>query len=93
MERMLNANEVSILVGCTVNTLTLWYKWKQENPNNEMAKMLPNYIRKDSQTRGKRLWKYSDIPQIIEFRSNIKQGCNGFMGSVTQRYKKTKKEK
>ena len=91
MDRQLNANEVALLVGCTVPTLTSWYKWRDLHPDDEKAKLLPDYIRVDSPQRGKRLWKYSDIPSLILFKSQIKQGRGGFMSEITQKY--VKKEK
>lgn len=89
-ERMLNATEVAMLVGCTVPTLTTWYKWKELHPEDSNAKLLPDFVRQGSEDRGQRMWRYSDIYKIIEFRQHIKRGRNGFLGEVTQKYTKKK---
>ena len=37
MNDMLNAMNVAVLVGVTVPTLNSWYKWKELNPDHELA--------------------------------------------------------
>lgn len=88
-ERLINAMEVSLLVGCTVPTLNSWYKWKQLEPEQELTKLLPDFIRIGNKKT--RYWKESDVYKIIEFRTKLPQGRNGLMGKVTQKY--VKKEK
>lgn len=87
-ERLLKAVEVALLLDISVPTLNNWYFFKREHPEEEMAKLLPDPIQKS--TRQTRYWKESDIPKLIKFKSKIVWGRNGFMGSVTQRYKKEK---
>lgn len=85
-ERLLSSQEVALLINRYPSTLTLWYKWKRENPDHELAKLLPDYIQEHP--RSKRLWKESDVYKLIEFERNIVMGRKGVMGSVTQRYQK-----
>ena len=91
--RLLNAQEVALLVGVSVPMLTMWYKWKSLHQDDERAKMLPEYMRVGSATQGKRLWKYEDVYKIIEFRQQITMGRKGFLGEVTQKYVKKKEKK
>lgn len=89
-ERMLTCQEVSLLIGRFPSTISMWYRWKKENPDNEVAKLLPDYIQEHP--RSKRMWRESDIPKLIEFRQYIVTGRKGLMGSVTQRYQKKGKK-
>ena len=79
----INVTTVAFLVGVTVQTVTSWYKWKELNPDHELAKLLPNYTRG---TRNARLWDKADIWKLIKFKDSIPQGRNGLMGAVTQKY-------
>lgn len=88
-ERLINAMEVSLLVGCTVPTLNSWYRWKKLEPDHELAKILPDYVRIGN--RNTRYWKESDVYKIIEFRSKLPVGRNGVLGEVTQKYCKRRK--
>ena len=56
-----------------------------------MCEYLPDPIQKTA--RQTRYWKESDIPKLIQFKSQIVWGRNGFMGSVTQQYAKKGKNK
>lgn len=87
-EKLLNVQEVAVLIHSSVPTISAWYRWKKENPDNEYAKMLPAFIRKGAHRE--RRWKYSDVWKLVEFKQSIPQGRNGVMGSVTQRYCKKK---
>ena len=89
MKEYYKAVEVALLLDISVPTLNNWYVFKRDNPDNEMAKLLPDPIQKSN--RQTRYWTQSDIAKLIEFKSKIVWGRNGFMGSVTQRY--TKKNK
>lgn len=93
MEKNMNlitVTELAMLVGCSVQTIGTYYKFKKENPSDEYAKMLPDYIRVGK--RQTRYWKKEDAEAIIEFRKKIPQGRNGALGSVTQRYCKPHKK-
>ena len=85
-ERLLSSQEVALLINRFPSTLSMWYRWKRENPDHELAKLLPDYIQEHP--RSKRLWKESDVYKLIEFEQNIVKGRKGVMGSVTQRYQK-----
>ena len=85
------AIEVALLLNISVPTLNNWYLFKRQNPDNEYAQMLPDPIQ--VAPRQTRYWDEADIPKLIEFKSNIVWGRSGFMGSVTQKYAKYKKER
>lgn len=82
-ERLVNAMEVSLLAGITVPTLNRWYKWKHSNPDHELVKLLPDYIRiGNKQTR---YWKEKDVYKIIEFRSKLPQGRAGILRKTKEK--------
>ena len=85
-ERLLSAQEVAILIDRFPSTISMWYRWTRENPEHELAKLLPEYIQEHP--RAKRLWKESDVYRLVEFENNIVKGRKGVMGNVTQRYQK-----
>ena len=90
-ERMLKVQEVAVAVDSSVQTINGWYKWKMENPDHELAKLLPDYYRDEGGKRT-RYWNQSDVWRLIQFKKSIPQGCRGIMGSVTQRYCRKKSE-
>ena len=83
-ERLLNVQEVSFMSGISVQTVGLWYRWKKENPDHELAKLLPDYTRAGN--KHTRYWKVSDVQALIEFKKALPLGRNGIMGSITQKY-------
>lgn len=87
-ERLLKLEEVAILIGSSGKSINNWYWFKRENPDNEYAKMLPDFIQRGG--RQTRYWKESDIWKLIKFKQAIPQGRNGIMGSITQKYYKKK---
>lgn len=90
-ERLLSLQEVALLINRSPFTVSMWYKWKRENPDNELTELLPDYIQEKE--RGKRMWRESDVYTLLEFEKKLVRGRNGIMGSVTQRYQKKKGEK
>lgn len=90
-QRKFRAIEVALLLDISVATLGNWYVFKRQNPDNEIAKLLPEPIQKAP--RQTRYWTEEDIPKLVEFKSKVVWGRNGFMGSITQRYGKAHKEK
>lgn len=91
-QRLYKAVEVALLLDVSVPTIRNWYYFKRSNPDNEMAKLLPDPIQKSA--RQTRYWTEEDITKLIEFKSKIVTGRNGFMGAITQPYGKAhKKEK
>lgn len=92
-ERLIRIEEVAMLLDVNQYTIERWYKFKRENPDNEYAKLLPEFIYKvNSKNRNTRYWKASDVEQLKKFEQSIVQGVNGFMGSVTNNKKKEKKK-
>lgn len=89
-EDFLTSTQVAVLIGVSEPTLNFWYRFKREHPDNEYAKLLPEFTR--SAERQQRFWNRTDIYKLIEFKNAIPKGRNGIMGAVTQRYVK-KKEK
>jgi hypothetical protein len=91
-ERLLRVEEVAVRIGSSLNTINNWYRFKRENPDDKYARLLPDFYQFEG-PRQTRYWKESDIPRLLDFKTTIPKGCNGIMGSVTQRYyKKRKKE-
>lgn len=86
---LLKIQEVAVMIGSSVQTISMWYKFKKENPENEYAKMLPEY--KTIGNLKTRYWNRDDIWKLIEFKINIPHGRYGVFGSVTQRYVKDSK--
>ena len=88
-ERLLKLEEVAVIIGSSCKSINNWYWFKRENPDNEYAKILPDYIQDGA--RQTRYWRESDIWKLLEFKKSIPQGKNGIMGSITQRYYKKEK--
>lgn len=89
MKTLLKIEEVAVLVGVSVQTINNWYVFKRNDPDNEYAKMLPDY--EQAGVRKLRLWDKSDIQKFIEFKKAIPRGCKGAMGDTTQRYVRGRK--
>lgn len=89
-ERLFNATEVSLIINSSLNSISNWYRFKKYNPDNEYAKMLPDYIQEGK--RRTRYWRQSDIEKLIEFKNSIPIGRNGVLGSVTQKWNKKSKK-
>ena len=87
-ERLLTSQEVALLVNRYPTTISMWYRWKKQNPEDELAKLLPDYIQ--DHPRAPRFWRESDVYKLIEFEHHIVKGRKGVMGSVTQKYQKKK---
>lgn len=83
-ERLLKLEEVAILIDSSSKSINTWYWFKRENPDNEYAKMLPDYIQYGP--RQTRYWRESEIWKLLKFKQSIPQGRNGVMGSITQKY-------
>lgn len=87
-ERLLKLEEVALRVDVSFKTINNWYMFRKQNPDNEYAKMLPDFIQ--SGARQTRYWRESDIWKLIEFKQAIPQGRNGIMGDITQKYYRKK---
>jgi len=86
LEKLLRIEEVAGDVGCSVYTLNLWYKFKKEEPDSYLAKLLPDYIQ--SNATSPRYWKKKDIKKLLKFKETRRLGRYGEMGKVTQKYYK-----
>lgn len=86
LNKKLNVTEVAVLVGCSVQTINYWYAFKRKEPQNKLAKILPEYSQEG--TRQTRYWTEEDIFKLITFKNSIPRGRNGILGSVTQQYKR-----
>jgi hypothetical protein len=86
----LKIDKLAMLVGVSTRTINNWYWFKSANPNNEYAKMLPDY-RIDKKSHGSRVWDSNDVDKLIDFKSKIPHGRNGVLGDITQRYERKKK--
>lgn len=89
-KQLLKIEEVAVLLGVSVKTINNWYWFKRENPDDEFAKILPNYIQEGE--RQTRYWRFEDLIDLQEFKKYIPRGRNGVMSKVTQKYLKNKKE-
>ena len=89
-ERLLRVEEVALLVGVSFQTINIWYRWKAQNPDHELAKLLPDYVQNGP--TGPRLWKREDVYKLIQFNVTKPKGPSGVMGSVTQKYVKKEKK-
>ena len=93
-DRPIKLEELAVMVGVSVKTINNWYAWKKENPDHELAKLLPDYTQHGE--RQTRYWKQSDVWSVAKFKASLPQGRGGILGSVTQKYYhkgKQKKEK
>lgn len=88
--RLLNVQELSMLIGSSIQTIGSWYRWKELNPDHELAKLIPDYTRIGN--RRTRYWKQDDVWKLLEFKQKLPQGRNGIMGEVTQKYVKKKED-
>lgn len=88
----LRIEEVAIFIGTSVNTINSWYRFKKQCPNDEYAKLLPDFKREGGE-RGIRYWDQKGVEQLIQFKNKRPEGRNGVMGAITQKYvKKENKE-
>ena len=63
--RFIKATELSYKVGASIQTITMWYKFKEENPDNEYSQMLPDYVRIGAKKT--RYWREGDIERRSSF--------------------------
>lgn len=84
--RLINVQELAYRVGCSIQTIGSYYRFKEQYPTEELAMMLPDFVRQGN--RNTRYWKESDVAEIIKFRSVMPQGRKGALGRITQKYVK-----
>lgn len=82
----LKIEEVAVLCGVSVQSVNNWYRFKRKNPDNEFARLLPEYVTLEGCRQ--RMWDKSDVDALIAFKQRMPRGCKGVMGSITQRYVK-----
>ena len=87
-DKLLNVSEVSLLIGSSIQNIASWYRWKALHPDNELAKIIPDFTRIGN--RRTRYWTQDDVWKLIECKNSLPQGRNGVMGDVTQKYVKKK---
>lgn len=75
--------EIAMRIDTSTQTINNWYKWKRENPDNELANILPSYIQEGN--RQTRFWDSDDLFKFIEFKKAIVRGRNGVMGQSRRR--------
>ena len=80
----LRIEEVALFLEVSVETINIWYRFKKAHPDNEYAKLLPDYF-KDG---GTRYWTQQDVAKLAEFKQKRPMGRNGAMGTITQKYVK-----
>ena len=85
-EKLFTATETACILGIVVPTLNRWYLFKKENPDNEWAQKIPDYVKLAEGEKAQRFWKESDIWRLRDFAEHFPRGRSGVMGSVTQRY-------
>lgn len=83
----LRIEEVAIFIGTSVNTINSWYRFKKQYPDDEYAKLLPDFQREGGE-RGIRYWDQTGVEQLIKFKNTRPEGRNGVMGAITQKYVK-----
>lgn len=75
-EKILYVKDLSALLGCTTWTINNWYMFKNQHPEHELAKKLPEVSYTTEGVR-KRYWKLEDVEKIAEFQKVIPQGNKG----------------
>lgn len=86
MSRLLKVEEVALSIGVSVKTVNNWYAFKRDNPDNDYAKLLPEFEQEHS--RATRYWHKEDIWKLMNFKHTLPTGRGGVMGSITQKYVK-----
>lgn len=81
----LRIEEVAAILHCSTNTINSWYRFRKQFPEDEYAKLLPDYTQGDSRTSA-RYWDSGDLWKFAEFRLKLPIGRNGVMGDITQKY-------
>lgn len=76
----LKVEEVAMCLGVSYQTINRWYKFKRENPDNEVSKLLPDYQTINTSGGYIRIWDRDDLWKLIDFKSKITPGRTGKMG-------------
>lgn len=89
-QRLLKVEEVAVILGVSVKTINNWYWYRRENPDTELAQLLPDY--QQERPTSARQWKLEDVDRLAEFKNHIVVGRKGHMGSITQKYVRKEKQ-
>lgn len=76
----LKIEEVAMRIGVSSQTLNRWYKFKRENPKDEVSKRLPAYKLVTNKSGKVRLWQTEDLQKLMEFKAQMVSGRDGKMG-------------
>lgn len=94
--KLLNLNEVCVLLNISPHTLKTWYNWesKQLKQNLICERYLP-IPQKMEHTKGQpRMWTGEMVDELKEFKEHIVTGRNGKFGMYSNpNHKETKKYK
>lgn len=90
MAKLLTANQVCNEVGISIFTLNNWYRYKRENPNDDLARILPDYTKEF--TTSPRQWRRADIKKLLKFKQTRNLGSKGQMAKTIQKYYKKEKQ-
>lgn len=72
--------EVAVKLGVSVQTLNRWYKFKRENPKDDISRRLPMYKKVKCATGFVRVWTDNQLQELVEFKSLVTPGRTGKMG-------------
>ena len=78
--KVLKIEEVAMRIGVSSQTINRWYKFKRENPKDEVSKRLPAYQLVITPSGKVRLWSQDDLKKLIEFKAQMVSGRDGKMG-------------
>lgn len=93
-ERLIKIAEIAVALDVNQFTIERWYKFKRENPEDEYAKMLPDFVYlKNSKNRPIRYWKESDLYALQKFQECIGKGTKGILGQLNTKERKNGKKK
>ncbi len=82
-EKMIKIERVAVEIDVSVQTINTWYRFKKNFPDNEYAKILPEYHQDGC--RRTRYWNISDLDKLREFKQKIPHGHTGVMGKLTHK--------
>lgn len=90
MAKLLTADEVCKELNISIFTLNNWYRYKRENPEDDLAQILPEYTKRTATSP--RQWRRGDLKKLTKFKETRKLGSKGQMSKSLQKYYK-KEEK
>lgn len=87
MKGHMKIEEVAVRLGVSTQTINRWYRFKRQNPEHQLSKLLPEYTKEKTAITGAdvRYWNQDDLFKFIEFQSHVKLGRTGVMGKYDGR--------